>query len=66
MLAIENECVGCPSNMPCIYEACRHYKTVHYYCDKCDEEADDLFKWNEEEWCLDCIINDLERVEYDE
>ena len=62
MIAIESDCVDC--DLPCIYEACRHYRTVHYYCDKCGEE-DIIYEFNDEQLCLDCILKKLERVEYD-
>lgn len=66
LIVIESGCVGCPTEMGCLYEACPYYKITRFYCDKCHEETEDLYKWNNEEWCADCIINDLERVEYND
>ena len=63
MIAIENDCVDC--GLPCIYEACRYYKAVHYYCDRCQDETT-LYVWGNEQLCFECILKDLERVEYDE
>ena len=63
MIAIENDCVDC--QLPCIYEACPHYRVVRYYCDKCGEE-ETIYKFDGEQLCLDCILEELERVEYDE
>lgn len=65
MIAIESDCVGCPIEMGCIYEACPHYRVVRYYCDKCKEE-DTIYNFNGEQLCFDCILEQLERVEYDE
>ena len=63
MIAIENDCVDC--GLPCIYEACKYYRVVHYYCDKCNEE-DILYNFDNEQLCFNCILERLERVEYDE
>ena len=35
MIVVEDGCVDC--GLPCIYEACPHYKVLRYYCDKCGE-----------------------------
>lgn len=64
MIRVESDCCDCPIELGCLHEACKYYRVVRFYCDKCHEEVEDLFKWNGEEWCLDCIINELERVEY--
>ena len=65
MQIVENECVDCPDDMGCIYTACPYYEVVRYYCDICGEEAE-LYCWNGDQLCIDCILKQLERVEYDD
>ena len=63
MKKLENECLGCATeNYPCRGEICSYRHVPHYYCDNCGDEvdADELFKWNGQEYCLDCIHNDVE------
>ena len=57
----ENECVGCPPEMGCLGSACPNINVPHYYCDCCDDETD-LYYFDGEELCIDCIKNKLERV----
>ena len=64
MIEIENGCVDC--GLPCIYEACRFYAEVHMYCDKCGNEERELYHWDGQHWCADCILESLERVECDD
>lgn len=63
MIAIESDCVDCPAEMDCLYEACPYYRVVRYYCDRCGSEDDVLYWWGNEQLCLDCVVNDLEEVE---
>ncbi len=63
MIVIENECVDC--GRPCIYEACRFYRVVRYYCDACGEE-DNLWWFDGEQLCVDCILERLEGVAYND
>lgn len=65
MIKIENECVGCPGDMDCAYEACPYYKVIRYYCDSCGDEAD-LWLFDGYELCADCILDQLEKVEFED
>jgi len=57
---IENDCVSC--GLPCLGSRCPNRSVAHYYCDNCGEEfeSDKLFKWNGQDYCKECIINDVE------
>lgn len=63
LIVVENECCGC--DWPCIREACRYYKVARFYCDECGYE-EDLYHFDNQELCVDCIIKRLEQVEYEE
>ena len=62
LVVVESDCASC--DLPCIYDACKFYKSIKLYCDKCGEESDDLWYFGTQELCKDCILNELERVEY--
>lgn len=58
-----NECVGCTSmGLPCMGSACPNRHVTRYYCDECGEETQ-LYIFEDEELCIDCIIGRLEEVE---
>lgn len=58
MIKYENECVGCPQG--CIH--CGRDKTQHLYCDKCGADCEELYVFDGEELCEDCLKNSLERI----
>lgn len=64
MVKYEDECCGCAvPAYPCMGSACPNRKVPHLYCDKCKYEVDELYLWNDtEQWCIDCIKEDLEKV----
>lgn len=62
MIKIENECVDC--GLPCLYETCPYYAVSRFYCDECGDE-EELYWFDDEQLCIDCIKKRLERVEYD-
>ena len=57
----ESDCVDC--GLPCIHEACRHYEVVRYVCDNCKEDVYELYHFDGEELCADCVLEQLEKVE---
>ena len=58
MIKFENECVGCPQG--CVH--CGRDKTQHLYCDRCGEDSEELYVFDGEELCEDCLKNSLERI----
>lgn len=66
MIRIENRCVNCDSALyPCIHCGAEH--TPVFICDYCGEEVDKLYWFdNNNQYCADCILENLEEVEYDE
>lgn len=59
----ENECVGCPPDMGCLGVACSNRRVPHLYCDKCKQEVDDLYDYDDKQICLDCIVKQLKKIE---
>lgn len=63
MVKIENECVGCPSEMGCMHK-CKNEKVSRLYCDECGEEVDELYIYDDDsELCKDCLLNKFKMVE---
>lgn len=60
MVRIENDCVGC--QMPCLGNSCQYRNVKHYYCDECGEEKQ-LYEFEYQELCLDCIESRLNKVD---
>lgn len=60
MKRTENDCVDC--GLPCLGSSCPYRNVVHFYCDKCGQETD-LYHFEDEELCIDCIVESLEKVE---
>lgn len=63
MLKYENECVGCPPNMGCLGGACPYRNVPVWVCDKCGEEAEELWKYEGEELCQDCLLETIPKAE---
>ena len=62
MKRIENECVGCPSEIGCIGSGCPYRNVVRYYCDRCKDETT-LYHYYDEELCEECLLKEFEVVE---
>ena len=55
MIKIENNCVGCPPEMGCLGSNCPYMDVEVHYCDKCEEELDEIYNVDGEELCEDCL-----------
>lgn len=52
----EDTCVGCPSNMGCIGNACPNKNVPIYVCDHCYEDIDgDIYEVDGEDLCEGCL-----------
>jgi hypothetical protein len=60
MKIIENECVDC--GLPCIGNACPYRNVARFYCDECNEETE-IYYFDGQELCIDCIEKKLQKVE---
>lgn len=61
MVEYVDECVGCTNG--CIGSACRYRNVPHWYCDECGEEKE-LYEFDDEELCIDCIKSRLPKIRY--
>lgn len=59
MIRFENECVGCPSNMGCIGEGCMYRYSPVFVCDDCKEEVDELYEYEGQQLCLECLLHEI-------
>lgn len=60
----ENECVSCAvPGYPCMGSACLNRNVKHVACDECGEEDENIYEYEGEELCIDCIEGKLTRVE---
>lgn len=65
MVKFENQCCGCDADAyPCIGASCPYYEVKTYVCDCCGEEVrqGELYQFDGEELCIDCIKDRLEKV----
>lgn len=56
MIVYENECVGCPTEMGCMGRACPYTNVPHFYCDGCENEAEEFYEYEGEYFCKDCFL----------
>lgn len=64
MKRVFNECVGCKDmGLYCLGSACPNREVTRYFCDKCRQEAEELYYFDGREMCIDCIAGELEKVE---
>lgn len=62
MIKYENDCCGCAAPAyPCMGDLCPLRQNPHYCCDECGEEQD-IYEYDGEELCLDCIKTKLKKI----
>lgn len=59
MIEYFDECVGC--DLPC-FSTCKYKNVPHHCCDECGEYETQLYYFEDEELCINCIKNRLEKV----
>lgn len=52
MVEYENDCVSC--DIPCCNCGLKH--NPHFYCDECEEEVDELYAYNGQQVCEECLL----------
>lgn len=64
MTITRNECCNCAtSTFPCRGNNCPLRNQKVYICDDCKEEPYDLYEFDGQELCIDCIKKRLKVVE---
>lgn len=63
MITYENECVGCPPELGCLYDSCPKRNVKHLYCDECGCEEEILYNYDGEELCAECLLSEFETIE---
>jgi len=64
MIEIRNECCDCAvPAYPCLGNNCPLQNQRVYICDECKDEVDELYEFESEELCIDCIKERLIVVE---
>jgi hypothetical protein len=62
MRKLEDECVGCKDlGLPCFGDSCPNRNVTRFYCDRCNFE-EQLYYFDGQELCLDCIESILDKV----
>ena len=62
MIKCENECVGCPKEMGCMGDSCPNRNVKHLYCDRCDADCEELYVFDGEELCEECLLKTFEKI----
>ena len=65
MVKYENECVGCPKEMSCLGNICPYKNVKHLYCDKCGEDCEELYVFDGEELCEECLLDSFKKITLD-
>ena len=60
MIEERNDWVGC-DGLPCV-PGCSRGRYIALVCDRCEEEVERLYKFDGEELCADCVLDQLESI----
>ena len=61
MVTYENECVHC--GLPCLGPDCPNCKVAKYYCDNCGDDVSELYEYDGEQLCEDCLLKIVPKVD---
>ncbi len=61
MVRYENDCVSC--GLPCLGESCPNRHVKHLYCDRCNDDCEQLYDYDGEQLCLDCLLGNFKIIE---
>lgn len=65
MTKYEDECVCCPPEMGCLGSACPNRNVKHLYCDKCKADCEELYDYDGEELCEECLLDSFKKITLD-
>ena len=62
MKRVENDCVGCPTELRHSCIGCSNKNVVRFYCDRCGDE-EKLYHYDSEELCESCLLKEFSVVD---
>lgn len=62
MIITEDFCVGCPPELGCLGNSCPNRNVQVRVCDQC-EEPEQLYRYDDKELCLECLLDYIEAEE---
>ena len=66
MITYENECCGCAvPGYPCMGDICPNINVKHLYCDKCKADCEELYDYDGEELCEECLLDSFDKLTLD-
>ena len=63
MITYEDECVGCPAELGCMGSACPNRNVKYLYYDECGDDVEKLYKYDGQEICEECLLEEFEVIE---
>lgn len=67
MIKYVNECRECATDSyPCLGSLCENRHVKHLICDKCRKDVDVLYVPYDEELCLDCLEEAVDKITLDD
>jgi len=64
MIKFENDCCDCA--LHCRGSTCRNRNAPHFYCDECEDEVEELFEYDGEQICQDCLISTVPKIKLED
>ena len=65
MVRYEDQCRGCPPEMGCRGNLCQYKNVPIWICDKCGEEEVDLYEYDGQELCEECLLQAVPKVHHE-
>lgn len=63
MVKYYDDCVSCADGC---HGCGRNRETAHLICDCCGDEAETLYKYNGDEFCLECLAGQFDSYSYED
>lgn len=57
----KSQCVHC--GLPCLGSDCPNCKVAKYYCDNCGDDVAELYEYDGEQLCEDCLLKIVPKVD---
>ena len=63
MIKFKSECVDCPGEIGCLGDSCPKRNTPQLICDCCGEDVEELYGYDGEQFCKDCLLDAGPKIE---